>query len=556
MMVHRTATRQADPSLELSRCLTMAADDGEAMTSRLLGLGSVEAALSDVWAPHRDRHDPRTVMLAQTTRWAARVLIENDGSRPELAGTAERQFRRAVSQCLRLTLPSRVDLPVPHGFAYHAVHPLSYAAAAAECLDRWRPSRVAVIGLRTIGATLGAVVAARCDHDEVPTWTCTLRTRGDHANREAHVDEDLAVALRAQAGALCLIVDDGPDISPSSLLAVAALLEAHGHRREHIAFVCSADSQPGDMTGRGTHEPLDTYTRVVAPQRGPTFAEDWSAGAWRSHIGLDASQWPPVHAQHERRKGVPAEAPDELHKFVGLGVWGADVSRRATRGADAGFGVPVFGVRDGYLRMARISPASTMGRRGTWAFAGAVLTYLPWRARAMQTGNRADAEALIDMLTTNTREHFGGRHDEALLRIEREARASAPQPAVVIDGHLSPWEWLTTPTGIVKVDMAEHGDDDFQPGPQDIAWDVAGVLGEFAWTASERTSLVERLAVELRDRSLADRLRWMRPCYLASRLGYSAVAAEALGDTADGRGFGRQARRYARQLAGTLSPVA
>jgi len=233
-----------------------------------------------------------------------------------------------------------------------------------------------------------------------------------------------------------------------------------------------------------------------------------------------------------------------------------DVWRRAARAAEAGFGVPVFGVRDGYLRMSRISPVSTLSRRGTWALASAVLRYLPWRARAMQTGNRAGTDDLLDLLATNAREHFGDRHDQALLRVERLARESAPQPAVVIDGHLSPWEWLRTPTGIVKVDTAEHGDDHFQPGPQDIAWDVAAVLGEFAWSANERTSLVERLAVELKDPSLSLRLRWMAPCYLAARLGYSAFAAESLGDTADGRGFGRHTRRYAHQLADALARIA
>jgi hypothetical protein len=123
---------------------------------------------------------------------------------------------------------------------------------------------------------------------------------------------------------------------------------------------------------------------------------------------------------------------------------------------------------------------------------------------------------------------------------------------VVLDGHLSPWEWLRTPGGIVKVDTADHGDDGFQPGPQDIAWDVAGVLCEFAWTPGERASLVERLAARLKDASLGQRLLWMRPCYLAAKLGYAASSAESIGDTADGRAFGRQARRYARQLAAAL----
>ncbi|AMY08039.1 hypothetical protein LuPra_01227 [Luteitalea pratensis] len=552
MIVYRTSTRQVDPSLELSRCLTMAADDAEAMTSRLLGIGGVEVALSDLWMPLHDSRDPRALTLANATRWAARTLVEADGPGQATATSAERHLRHALSQCLRMPLPPGVELRAPQGFAYDALHPLAYAAATADCLKRWHPSRVAVVGLRTIGATLGAVVAAHCDHNGVPTWTCTLRPRGASVARECRIDAALALELQAQAGSLCLIVDEGPGLSGSSLLSAATVLEAHGHRREHIVFLCSHEPQPGALRARAAAQRWGMYTRVIAPSRGPSFAEDWSAGAWRAHIGLDVSRWPPVHPQHERNKGVPADAPGELHKFVGYGTWGVTVGRRASRAADAGFGVPVFGVRDGYMRMARVSPASTMSRRGTWALAATVLKYLPWRAWAMQTGDRADTDALLGLLATNAREHFGGAHDTTLLQLERLARASAPRPAVVIDGHLSPWEWLTTPTGVVKVDTAEHGDDHFQPGPQDIAWDVAAVLGEFAWTSSERASLVERLAVALKDPSLAHRLRWMRPCYLAARMGYSAVAAESLGDTADGRGFGRQARRYARQLAGAL----
>src|SRR5688500_15166080 len=104
MMVYRTATRQVDPSLELSRCLTMPAEDAEAMTSRLLGIGSIEVALSDLWAPQRDGRDPRILALATATRCAARVLVDAHAAPRAAADTAERHLRRAVSACLRLPL--------------------------------------------------------------------------------------------------------------------------------------------------------------------------------------------------------------------------------------------------------------------------------------------------------------------------------------------------------------------------------------------------------------------------------------------------------------------
>ncbi|WP_239492034.1 hypothetical protein [Luteitalea sp. TBR-22] len=553
MLVYRSAGRDVDPGLEISRCLTMAADDVDEATTRLLGLGSLEASLVDGWCRTRDGMDPRATTFSVASRWAARVLLALDAGDEPAAAAAERHFRSATSACLRLTLPAHAHLRVPEGFAYYAVHPLAYAAAVARCLARERPPRVVVVGLRTIGATLAAVAAARCEAEGVPVWSTTLRPRGHPFAREYEVEQAWSAQVEAQRGALCLIVDEGPGLSGSSLVSAAALLERHGHLPSRIVFVCSHDPDPSVLKAADARERWRRYGREVALIRSPDFAQDWSAGHWREHIGLPPSAWPAVHPQHERHKGVPGTHPDQLHKFVGLGPYGLAVRRRAERAAEAGFGVPILGHHDGYLQMRRVSPTLPLDRRGSEALAGALTTYLPWRASAMQTGARADVDAALALLEGNTREHFGSRLDAGLLPLEGLAHRAGAQPAVVLDGHLAPWEWLQTPQGVVKVDTAEHGDDHFQPGPHDIAWDVAAALEEFTWTTPERTSLVERLTRAMRDPGLATRLRYMQPCYLAARLGYSTLAAETLGDTPDGLRFGRLRNRYAHRLSEALT---
>lgn len=553
MIVHRDPSRQFDPAVELSRCLTMRVDDVEAITSRLLELGSLEAALTDGWTSDRDDIDARVGALSDATRCAARALIDaHESGGLERDGQAEQSLRRALSRCLRMPLPERLTCTVPEGFAYHGVHPLSYDEVVRADLRRHRPSRVLVVGLRTIGTTLAAVAAARCEREGVPARVVSVRPGGDAADRTCAVSVEWQREVSAQTGARCYVVDEGPGPSGTSLTSAAALLESLGHARDRIVIVCSHEPDVAALQSARARECWTRHARLVAPCRRRSFVEDWSGGQWRARRGWPARAWPPAHPQHERHKGVSAEDPDRLLKFVGLGPYGRVVCHRAAQAADAGFGVPVHGVQDGYLQMTWLARATSPGRRATPAIAAALLTYLPWRAATMQTGTRAEVGPLLRLLETNTRAHFGAQLDGGLAAALSAASRAPAQPAVIVDGHLSPWEWLMTSQGLIKVDTGEHGDDLFQPGPQDATWDVAAALTEFAWTRRERASLVEQMARRMRDPGLEGRLRWLQPCYLAARLGYAALAAESLAGSEEGGRFSRLRARYARQLARAL----
>lgn len=553
MIVHRDASRQVDPALELSRCLTMRIDDLDSLTNRLLELGSLETALTDCWTPHRDSLDPRLHDLSQATRAAARALIDaSDDGAVRFDSAAEQSLRRALSRCLRVSMPRHVTCKVPKGFAYHGVQPLAYDAAVRSLLSGHRPPRVLVVGLRTIGTTLGAIVAARCDKEGVPVRLLTVRPRGHPFDRRCEVDEGWVRDVAGQADASCLVVDEGPGLSGSSLTSIAELLEALGHRRDAIRFVCSHDPDPSSLRCERAKQRWTMHERLVAPLLVPDIDEEWSAGQWRARRGWPRALWPAVQPQHERHKGTVPGDRARLVKFIGLGPYGQAVAARASQAASAGFGVPILGFGGGFLHMTCLRGAPSPTRRGTPALATALMKYVPWRASTMQTGERADPAPLLEMLETNTRLHCGERLDAGLAVARARARVSGSQPAVIVDGHMAPWEWLATAHGLVKVDTAEHGDDHFLPGPQDIGWDVAAALCEFAWTRSERESLVDRLSAALHDGALRERLRWLVPCYLAARLGYASLAAESLDATEEGPRFRRLRDRYARQLVDAL----
>ena len=75
-------------------------------------------------------------------------------------------------------LPERLRLKVPEGFAYYAVYPEAYAEAA-RALTLVAPPRV--IGIRSIGTTLGAMVAAAIDAPP----PITVRPFGDPFRRRS-----------------------------------------------------------------------------------------------------------------------------------------------------------------------------------------------------------------------------------------------------------------------------------------------------------------------------------------------------------------------------------
>jgi hypothetical protein len=124
----------------------------------------------------------------------------------------------------------------------------------------------------------------------------------------------------------------------------------------------------------------------------------------------------------------------------------------------------------------------------------------------------------------------------------------ADVPAVAVDGRMLPHEWLRTPHGILKTDAVDHHDDHFFPGPQDIAWDVAGFVSEFGLAEKAARGFTGEVAALSGDRSLRARLPFYRIAYLAYRVGYASMAARTLGPSRDGTRMAALVRRYRQQL--------
>jgi hypothetical protein len=82
---------------------------------------------------------------------------------------------------------------------------------------------------------------------------------------------------------------------------------------------------------------------------------------------------------------------------------------------------------------------------------------------------------------------------------------------------MQPQEWIADADDrLIKTDATSHGDDHLLPGPTDIAWDLAGVVVEWALDERERSDFLAAYAALSGDRAL-ERVAAYEVAYAAFR---------------------------------------
>ena len=382
MLVFGDRSEHADPSKRLA-AIGRGLGELETMAGGLARHSAIAALLidsgcllqgfadADFQQAGRDRWTPQTDALGSFVLGLARMLCRSWDS-----GFSE--FGEAPPVPQISDAPETVQLKTPEGFAFYAVYPEAYIEAARR-LRLIAPPRV--IGIRSIGTTLGSVVAAALDAEPPGT----VRPFGDPFARRVAVDAGLERRL-LDGEAHYILVDEGPGQSGSSFGAVADWLQQRGVPLERIAFLPSHGGAPGEQASRAHRQRWDVAQREIAdfgdrlPQLvaqwasgliGPVDREpdDLSAGEWRRLAFASGGEWPPAIATFERRKILLAHGNERfLANFAGLGGTG---EAQAADGPDA--------LRPGLCRGA--------GRARAWLPCRA----LAWRCEAAARGRPANA---------------------------------------------------------------------------------------------------------------------------------------------------------------------
>jgi hypothetical protein len=444
-------------------------------------------------------------------------------------------------------LPQEIRVSLPEGYAFYALYPEAYIEAA-KILAR---GPLKIIGLRSIGTSLAAAVAAGAGQDDA----VTVRPAGHPFRRELRLSDGLCADLLSGPAADFAIVDEGPGLSGSSFGGVADFLEDRGVARNRIHFFPSHLGLPGPQASARHRERWDEAQRhhvgfddlvlralkpahrldawvadLVGSPEEPL--SDLSGGAWRKLHFPSKADWPPANTQQERRKFLmQAQDGPSLLKFVGLGAYGAEKLEAAYALASAGFAPPVAGFRHGFiverwLAEARPLRALPADRRGAVERIG---RYIGFRAKEFPAHRPgASLEQLAAMAARNTQLAIGETCARAVFRwtpwLAKLARHVRP---VRTDNRLHPWEWLVWGGRLIKTDALDHHAAHDLVGCQDPAWDVAGATVEFGLAPEEAERLcfvAERESGRAVAPELVDFLTF---CYLAFQLGAFSLAADA-----------------------------
>lgn len=457
--------------------------------------------------------------------------------------------------------PIEVELRTPEGFAYYAVYPEAYVEAARR-LNLAAPPRV--IGIRSIGTSLAAVVAAALGAGE----PVTVRPIGHPAARAIAVDPSLEREL-LEGECHYVIVDEGPGQSGSSFGAVADWLQERGIPLDRIALLPSHSGLPGSAASVKRRRWWNEVQRIAA-DFGPQWPEllrrwctdllgpiddaplDISAGTWRRLVYRDERDWPAAVATWERRKYLLQSAGGErfIAKFAGLGAIGEDKLAIARSLYSERFVPEPIALVHGFLVERWHDDASPIA--GDDEPLAEIARYIGTRARllAASSASGATAEELLAMIRRNVSLEFGSEWRQPLERwSSRISELDRRIVRVRTDGKLERPEWLRTKAGaLIKADALDHHQAHDLIGCQDLAWDVAGALAEFDVDQRFRsgfTTSVEHWASRELDPEL---LEFYRLAYSAFRLGQCRLGEGMTFEISEQQRLKRAAERYSAQL--------
>jgi hypothetical protein len=408
-------------------------------------------------------------------------------------------------------LRRRVEVRLPEGFAFYNVYPEAYADAARK-LRLSAPARV--IGIRSIGTTLGAIVAAALGAPPPET----VRPFGDPFSRQVELPAEIV------AGDVhYVIVDEGPGLSGSSFGGVADWLQTRGVPLERIAFI---PSHTGDLGPHASaaHRARWHQAQRVAAQFDPAFLVSMFAPIEPFAIG----------GPFERCKYIGrADGVRVLLKFAGLGQIGERKLQMARGLYAAGFTPEPLGLVHGFIVERWCEDAQPLASADTPI--EEIGRYIGARASLFAAGDTGGAtmHELVTMCRRNILLALGEAAASTVDCCDAE-ELSRRVRRVRTDNKVDRSEWLRLADGrLLKTDALDHHQGHDLIGCQGIEWDIAGAIEEFGLDASQSARLIESSGLSV-DREL---LQFYRVAYAAFRLGRAELGGEP-----------PAARRYAASL--------
>ena len=533
LLVFRDGKRACDPSglrddllrqihhvLSLSDFNSQQARDE--LIEALLRAGELECALDDAGISAAD--------VASLSDELARSLICRH--RPNLSA-------ESLGSVSALQLPERVLLSPPEGFCYYALHPLDYVDLLSQA--NLQTPVAAVIGIRSIGSTLSAVVKSALESRGTAAERITVRPTEHPFDRKLLLNSSQRewVQSNARRNAVFFIVDEGPGLSGSSFLSVAESVVGNGVPHDRIVLLPSAKPNLEALLAPNAAARWSNFqTFALNPTRYIPADDFIGGGNWRERIFTAEAEWPAVWSWTERLKYVSSHG-SSIFRFDGHAHYGKEVRMRSQLLAEYGWGPEVSSAGDGFsvspwlagIRSAAIDSQTVAQLARYCAF------------RAEHFACEAHSPAQVEEMATVNLERALGVSRKVVLPIERP---------VIADARMMPHEWIrVSPERMLKVDAASHGDDHFYPGTTDIAWDLAGAITEWKLDEEAGDFLISEYQRISGDK-VRGRLREYLIAYCAFRLAFTSSAAISVSAEDEQARFRRESEVYRQRLSGWI----
>jgi hypothetical protein len=436
----------------------------------------------------------------------------------------------------------------PEGFSYYGLNPLDYAAVARIIAPELRP-HVAVIGIRSIGTALGAIVAAGLKREGINADRISVRPEGEPYYRRTCFSKSQAQWIRhmLEQFADFAVVDEGPGFSGSTLLSVTRALEDAGVPRCTIRIICSRSVD--QVQDPATAAVLKRYkpTEVAYGRSLPINCErNVGGGLWRELLYSEPIQWPACWTDLERIKHVAADGSSVL-KFEGFGRFGALGRDQARALAGQGFSPALMCFENGFARYRWISGRPLRREDLSPQLLEHMAKYCAFRAENFKALS-VRTEPLLNMMQRNLEIEF-----DYSLRLP-ELPVCRP---VYPDCRMMPHEWIQTVDGkLFKTDSVGHAEGHQLPGPVDVAWDLAGVIAEWGLSADETEFFLTSYQRQTGEDASARIQRYLT-AYHTYRMAHCGMGAASMRRSTDGQALRREYRRHServRQLLNISSP--
>jgi hypothetical protein len=472
---------------------------------------------------------------------------------------------------------------VPEGFQSYALYPEAYILSARRWMRKHQtitPKKVTIIGLRSIGTTLSAVIAVALRSRGWQTERCSVRPTGDPFHRTTSLDHPL------NHRPWVIIADEGPGLSGSSMASVAAAVVEAGGDAERLSFFPGHAGEPGAKATPEVRYWWETIPRFVTSPRslrwegnslrqclalesfnGPAQFEELSDGAWRAKAYPDESCWPPITRPFRSTKlrCSGSDGRSVIWKFVGFGPWIDDqtdgssqpLSQSINR-ANLGWTPAPVGTSHGYLAVPWI-PGTPL--RPSDADDSRIIEHLGrYIVQVAGPPMRSDehlvaTERLAQMLYSNTIEALAKTAAQRTRDFFGPAQGLRNCPTYG-DGRMAPHKWLRAGDGrIWKTDGVLHHADHTVVGKQPVLWDVAATLIEWklnARSAARLVGTIEQGGIRI-DLGV---LKFYCLSYAAFKLGQMAFCEQTESEPREKARISRARRDYQHALRSLLSEPA